>query len=179
MTQPLTMKIHIREARPSDRTAIREITLAAYAQYEEPLGDVWTAYREDILRVLNNPAPALQLVAEQEGRVVGTGLVYPAGSTFALKPSSFTVPYPELRLLAVAPDSRGQGVALALMKEGVVRARASGAPGVMFHTTKLMRAEPLYARVGSFMRRREFDVQVAPEVIVEAYVMTFAEEPAV
>jgi GNAT superfamily N-acetyltransferase len=50
------------------------------------------------------------------------------------------LPWPQVRLLAVAPPGRGRGVGAALMQECVRRARAAGAPVLALPTTELMRA---------------------------------------
>lgn len=170
MTEPTVTDVRVREVHPTDRDAIREVTLAAYAQYARPLGRHWAGYRENILSVLEHPAPALQLVAEVEDAVVGSGLLYPAGTVFTAPDGrSHTAPFPQLRLLAVLPAMRGRGIGAALMRERIARAKAWGAEAVMFHTTTLMRAEPLYKRVGNFVRAPEHDVQPAPDVRLEAY----------
>lgn len=176
MTVQTPTDVCVRDARGGDRAAVRAVTLAAFEGYAAPLGERWPGYRENILAAVTNPAPALQVVAEVEGAVVGTGLLYPAGTVFtAPDGESYTAPFPELRLLAVLPAVRGRGVGTALMRERVERARAWGAEAVMFHTVALMRAEPLYVRVGPFARAPEHDFhfQLAPDVRLEAYLLRF------
>jgi predicted N-acetyltransferase YhbS len=162
--------ICIRDARPSDRAAIRELTLTAYQEYAEPLGEFWEGYKAEMLRRLEHVKPAEQLVIDDNGAIVATMLLYPAGVTFSAPDGEQHIAeFPEMRLLAVSPEKRGQGLGTLLMRECVERVKASGAKTVMFHTTALMRALPLYQRVGKFVRAPEFDFRLAPEVMLECY----------
>ena len=159
--------VGIREARPADHDAIREVTLAAYAEYAPRMPSHWDGYRRNILATLGNPAPATQIVAEQEGAVVGAVLLYPTG----IVPPGTRPPqsWPEVRLLAVAPAARGGGVGAALMQECVRRARGWGASALVLHTTAMMSAAVrLYARLG-FVPAPELDVEVAPGLTVTGY----------
>jgi GNAT superfamily N-acetyltransferase len=101
--------LRIRDARSDDRGAIEAITLAAYQQYAALMPAHWEGYRQNILATLAVAQPEAQIVAEEEGRVVGTVLLYPAGSVMA-RPGggSITLAEPEVRLLAVAPAARGR-----------------------------------------------------------------------
>src|SRR5215813_4524502 len=138
----------VRDAATRDRNAIRELTLAAYAEYAARMPAHWDGYRRNILATLDDVRPAAQLVAEREDAIVGTVLLYPAAG----ERSS-----PEVRLLAVAPAARRQGVASTLMLECVRRARRSGAPSLTLHTTEVMEAaRRLYGRMG-FVRAPELD----------------------
>jgi hypothetical protein len=50
-----TSELLIREATPSDRGAIEEVTLASYAQFGEPmLPDHWAYYQQSILAALSS-----------------------------------------------------------------------------------------------------------------------------
>jgi predicted N-acetyltransferase YhbS len=162
--------ISIRDAKPSDKAAIRDLTLAAYREYAKPLGAYWEGYKNGFLQTLENVQPAQQLVVDDNGEIVATILLYPAGVTFtAPNGEQLTAEFPEMRLLAVKSEKRGQGLGTLLMCECVERARASGAKSVMFHTTALTRALPLYRRVGKFVRASQFDFQMAPGVVLECY----------
>src|SRR5262249_27705187 len=84
----------VRNAGAADRATIQDVTLAAYEEYAARMPPpLWRAYRQNIVETLGQPAPALQLVAEDAGTVVGTVLLYPAGGERR---------WPEVRLLAVA-----------------------------------------------------------------------------
>jgi len=162
--------LRVRGARSDDRGAIEAVTLAAYAQYAALMPAHWTGYRENILATLAAANPSAQIVADEDGRIVGTVLLYPAGSAMA-RPGggSITLAEPEVRLLAVAPEARGRGVGATLMHECIRRARQSGAAALTLHTTDIMQAAMrLYDRLG-FRRAPELDIQPAPGVTIKGY----------
>ncbi|MDQ2907557.1 MAG: GNAT family N-acetyltransferase [Chloroflexota bacterium] len=57
-----------------------------------------------------------RIVAESEGAIVGSVLLYPPLAQ-AYPGAEVGASWPEVRLLAVAPAARGQGVASALMDD--------------------------------------------------------------
>ena len=165
------MTDRIRDARASDRAAIEAVTLSAYEQYAVVMRPtLWVRYRENIVATLAAAPPGTQIVAEEDGRIVGSVLLYPAGAK--LDPpgaGSVTLAFPEVRLLAVAPSARGQGIGILLMNECVRRARESGAAALTLHTTEMMRAAMrLYERLG-FRRMPELDFEPAPGVTVKGF----------
>jgi GNAT superfamily N-acetyltransferase len=164
-----TGPLRLRDAGPGDRDAIREVTLAAYAEYAPLMPALWNDYRNNILGTLASPAPAEQIVAEHGGAIVGAVLLYPAGVEWPGVEAGRPQAWPEVRLLAVAPASRGLGVGMALMQECVRRARVAGAPALALHTIELMRAAVrLYGRLG-FAREPGIDFRVAPSLMVMGY----------
>ena len=168
--------LQIREARPNDREAIKAVTLAAYQEYATLMQAHWEIYRQNIVATLADIQPAAQLVADQAGQLVGTVLLYPAG-TIVANPGNepITLPWPEVRLLAVSPTARGQGVGAALMQECMRRARQSGARVLTLHTTDIMQsALRLYTRLG-FQRAPELDFQPAPEVTIKGFSLRLEE----
>ena len=161
---------HIRDARPSDRDAIVAVTLSAYQESALSLPEVWEGYRRNILTTLASPEAAEQIVAETSGQLVGSVLLYP-GHTLVARPGGAATlhPWPEVRLLAVAPGARGQGVGAALMLECVGRGRHTGARALTLHTTDVMRAAMrLYERLG-FQRASELDFEPAPGIVAKGY----------
>lgn len=160
----------VRDAGASDRDAIEAVTLSAYQQYAAMMPALWEGYRENILVTLAAARPETQIVAEQDGRIVGSVLLYPAG-TVITRPGvgSMTLAVPEVRLLAVAPSARGEGIGALLMDECVRRARESGAKTLTLHTADVMQAAMrLYARMG-FQRASELDFQPAPGVSIKGF----------
>ena len=160
----------IRAARDSDRAAIREVTLSAYQEYASRMPDHWEEYRQNILATLAEVKPAEQIVAEQDGAVVGTVLLYPAGTVMTPRSEvSVTLAWPEVRLLAVAPTARGQGIGAALMRECIQRARQAGAASLTLHTTDMMKvAMGMYERMG-FVHAPDLDFQPAPGTTIKGY----------
>jgi ribosomal protein S18 acetylase RimI-like enzyme len=168
--------LHIRDAGPGDRDAILALTLGAYAEYAPLMPANWEAYRRNIVATLADVKPAEQIVAEEDGNVLGAVLLYPAGTAFSSRDGvQISLRWPEVRLLAVRPDARGRGVGTALMHECVRRARQAGAEALTLHTTDIMQvAIRLYEGMG-FVRASELDFHPAPEVTVKGYRLDLAE----
>lgn len=149
----------VRQARPDDQEVIKEVTLAAYSEYAAQIPAHWEKYRENILNTLAKYEPAEQLVAERGDEILGSVLLYPAESESR----------PEVRLLAVHPDARSQGIGAALMQECIRRASQAGADALTLHTSDLMRAAVgLYKRLG-FVRAPELDFDPAPGLTIKGY----------
>lgn len=168
----------LRDANASDREAIRNVTLAAYEQYARVLPDYgWREYRTNILETLEKVAPAEQIVAERGGDILGTVLLYPRGTQFDVPDGTkHTFEFPEIRLLAVSPSARGQGIGEALTRECMARARRAGNRAITLHTTDLMSvAMQMYERMG-FVRAPELDFQPDPNFLVKGYRYTFEME---
>ena len=75
-------EILLRDARDGDQDAIRELTLAAYQEYGAIMGENYHFYEESIIATLADIGSAAQIVAEQDGRLVGAALLYPPGTAF-------------------------------------------------------------------------------------------------
>ncbi len=161
--------LKIRDARRGDRDAAREVTLSAFTQYAAVMPPPrWQAYRENILATLTDVGPAQQIVAEKEGTIVGSVLLYPPGTAFST-PDEGPLTCPEVRLLAVAAEARGQGVGTALMKECIRRSRRLGANCLNLHTTDMMQvAMRMYERMG-FVRAPDLDFHPDPSITIKAY----------
>ena len=160
----------VRGAGPADRDAIQAVTLAAYQEYAATIAAHWEGYRQNIVATLAAAPPGAQIVALDDDRVVGAVLLHSAGASIE-KPdgTTFTLTWPEVRLLAVAPSDRGRGVGAALMNECIHRARRAGATALTLHTTDLMQAAMrLYARLG-FERAHDLDLEPAPGIIAKGY----------
>ena len=171
-------ELHIRDARADDHDAIQDVTLSAYQEYAASMQAHWENYRQGILATLANAKPAEQIVAEQNDTIVGTVLLVPAGTV--LTPpngASVTLTWPEIRLLAVAPATRGHGIGAALVRECMRRARQSGAAALTLHTTEMMQvAMSMYERMG-FVRAPELDFHPAPGITIKGYRYRFDDGP--
>lgn len=159
----------LRDARDDEHDTVRALTEAAYAEYEPSMGDHWEDYRNGVVNRLNARV-AEYIVAERDDALVGSVLLYPAGS-IAISPDGSTLHFaePEVGLLSVPPHLRGQGIARALMQECARRAHAAGADILALHTMGMMTAAmALYKRLG-FARDPENDFSPAPNTIVRSY----------
>jgi ribosomal protein S18 acetylase RimI-like enzyme len=170
--------VRVRDARPEERDEIERLTRAAYEQYAERMApEAWRGLRAAMVAGLATEEPVERIVAERDGRLVGSVLLFaPASDAYrgAVEPSGA----PELRLLAVLPEARGSGVGKALVQECVRRARKAGARELGLHTSRSMEvAIGLYERMG-FERAPELDFQPDGAERVTAYRLPLgAEEP--
>lgn len=162
----------IRTATEADRDAIQDISIAAYSQYAQVMPQyAWDSYKENILEATANVGrPAEQIVAEMDGDIVGSVLIFPAGSVMGEADNEvFRRNWPEIRLLAVAPSARGKGIGAALTQECIRRARESGVSTITLHTLDMMPdAMRMYEKLG-FVRMPELDFYPEPEVVVKGY----------
>ena len=169
MTDAPESQVSVRAARPEDRDAILDVTLAAYQEYAARMPGFWEGYRQNIVASVSDAGDAEQLVAEHRGAIVGTVLLYPPRRMHITQRESLDMPWPEARLLAVAPSARGRGVGAALMRECVRRVRLANGATLSLHTTDLMQtAMRMYERMG-FVRAPEIDFHPAPGVTVKGY----------
>jgi predicted N-acetyltransferase YhbS len=152
----------IRDATPADRDAIVELTRTAYEQFAATMSPQWWEdYRQNVVETLTADGPGQQIVAQRGGALVGSVLYYPPGVTDS--------GYPTVRLLAVRPEARRQGIAHLLMRECLRRARAAGATALVLHTMEVMDvARGMYERMG-FVRTPEYDFRPLENELVMGY----------
>jgi GNAT superfamily N-acetyltransferase len=162
-------RFHIRDARDDERAAVRELTLAAYAEYATIMTESsWVALREVLHAALDEDAAAQLIVAERDGALVGSVMLYPPAAN-AYGELLAGAGAPELRLLAVLPAARGIGVGEALVEECVRRAERMGATELGLHTSDSMQvAMRMYERMG-FVRVPDDDFRPPGAELVMAY----------
>ena len=119
--------------------------------------------------------PVGKIVAEEGGTMVGSVVLIPAGTVFhGPNDEEFTTQWPEVRLLAVPPSSRGKGIGSILLGECIRRARESGSNAITLHTPDMMHvAMQLYDRRG-FVRMPEIAFIPAHEVDIQGYRLQLA-----
>jgi predicted N-acetyltransferase YhbS len=161
--------IVVRDARPEDRDAVRHLTLRAYAEYATIMSPTSSALLERTLHeALDSDSQSHRIVAEHEGKLLGSVMLYPPAIA-AYGDLARPTPWPELRLLAVAPEARGLGIGELLVHECIRRLRTHGATELGLHTSISMRgAMRLYERMG-FVRAPEYDFQPEGTDLVQAY----------
>ncbi|WP_376775387.1 GNAT family N-acetyltransferase [Cohnella nanjingensis] len=163
-------EIRIREASPADAEPIRDLLLEAYGEYETrfPEGR-WEPYRKELSDSVTREGPIARLVAEGDGRILGSVLLFDSGDSAYGLPS-LEIHTPVIRLLAVSRQARGRGVATALIEESARRSRELGAPTMYLHTSDLMAAAiKLYERLG-FERASDKDIYNGA-VQIKSYVL--------
>jgi predicted N-acetyltransferase YhbS len=152
----------IRDAAAGDYAAMAAITLAANEQYAvEFPAEWWTGYSNNIVATLRTDGEVERIVAERDGVLVGSVLLYPA----ATQDSG----WPEIRLLAVIPQVRGQGIGTALIDECLRRASLWGATTIGLHTMEVMSAaRHMYEKMG-FKRAPEHDFHPVAGLTILGY----------
>jgi GNAT superfamily N-acetyltransferase len=164
-----TNQFYIRDARADERATIRDLTLAAYAEYATIMAPTaWAALRQAVRVGLDAEGAIERIVAERDSVLLGSVMLYSPDAN-AYGDGVVAAGWPELRLLAVAPLARGQGVGRALVEECMRRARRAGAAELGLHTSESLRAAvQMYERMG-FVRAPESDFQPSGAELVMAY----------
>ena len=157
---------------PAQFAALADVARWARPHYAEAAALVGAADAATLARpvraALDSGEPAERIVAEHAGELVGSVMLFPPASD-AYAGAAGRANWPELRLLAVAPEARGLGVGRVLVEECVRRAHRAGAAELGLHTSASMRvAMRLYERMG-FVRAPEYDFQPEGAEVVEAY----------
>lgn len=158
----------IRVARPHEIDAAADIIRTGYAEYADrmPPGR-WERYIASAADVRRRLDAADLIVAEHDGRLVGTVTFYATGDQS--REEGWPPDWVGIRLLAVAPEARGLRIGRALMEWCIDRARSLGAAAVALHTTEMMAvARAMYERMG-FVRIPERDYHPASGRTVMAY----------
>src|SRR5262249_9740132 len=129
----------------------------------------WEELKGAVLSGLATADTADLIVAEIDGEIVGSVLLFPPGvDAYALEGSEANT-VPEVRLLAVRPECGGQSLARKLMDECIRRSQNFGADYLGLHTSKSMRAAmALYASMG-FERAPHLDFRTDKSELIEGY----------
>ena len=164
----------VRVAAQEDFESARSVLDAAYSEYESAFpAENWAPYLKDILDLEGRAPESDLLVAETDGRVVACVSYFPPGAKASYPSDAYSERWPAdwaaVRLLAVDPAARGQGVGRRLTDACIERAREQNATAVGLHTTAPMSvARAMYERMG-FERVPQYDFRPGPTVVVEAY----------
>jgi ribosomal protein S18 acetylase RimI-like enzyme len=167
------MALIVRPARPEDDAAAGEILVAGYVTaYARKMPHVVVTDRRkaELRDVAAKRAEATVLVAELDGRVVGTVAIWPAGST---RSEAWVPGAADLRHLAVDPAVQGKGLAKPLLDEAERIAREDWrVPAICLHVRRgNVGVARLYMARG-YERDPSGDLAY-PEVELDAYVLRF------
>ncbi|WP_042464138.1 GNAT family N-acetyltransferase [Neobacillus dielmonensis] len=163
-------KLVIYDAEKEMYPSIREQRIEAYRQYKDVLpADHWEALAKSISSAVAEQEGVELIVALIQEKMVGSVALFPA-KTNAYEGYIGELDYPEIRMLAVASEARGKGVASALIRECIKRSKAKGFSTIGLHTGEFMKnAISLYERFG-FERLPQFDFEPANDgILVRAY----------
>ena len=165
--------MEIRIASSGEVDWIREQRVNAYEEHAQKIpSEHWGALKKAILSESDKDEGVELLVAEMEGEVVGSIVLYPAKSD-AYDGLVDELDYPEIRMLAVSQNQRNKGIAEALVNECIRIAKARDYQYIGLHTADFMTsAMRLYERLG-FERLPQYDFEPANDgIIVKAYRLT-------
>jgi ribosomal protein S18 acetylase RimI-like enzyme len=152
--------IRIREGRPAEQDQVETLVKTAYGEFQPLFPEqVWQAWMDNIRETVHSPAGVL-IVAESGGRIQGVVKFYPDASLAAM--GKWPREVASMRILAVNPESRGQGYGTLLARECVQRARALKIATIYLYTGTFMEAaRHIYEKLG-FKRAPEFDRDPGP-----------------
>lgn len=164
----------VRAARPADDARVGELTLDAFLTvYARKMPEVRydDARKKDLLDVAAKRARALVLVAELEGRVVGTVSLFKPGAEGS---EAWLPDAADLRHLAVDPALHGRGVSQPLLDRAEAIARDEWkAAAVCLHVRQGAHGVARLYQSRGYVREPSGDL-VKPIVRLEAYVLRFA-----
>jgi ribosomal protein S18 acetylase RimI-like enzyme len=153
------MAVGVRPATVAEHDAVGRLTLHAYVA-SGILGED-DFYAEHLLDAAGRADDAEVLVADLDGVVVGTVTYCPEGSRLRELAGPGEA---EFRMLAVSPSARRKGVAEALVRRVIERAREQGCSAVVLSSQPVQEdAHRLYERLG-FRRTPEKDWSPAPGI---------------
>jgi len=161
-------EVVVREAGPDDDAAVGEILVSGYlTRYAQKMPEVvLTDRRKAELRdVASKRKEALVLVAELEGRVVGTVAVWRPGAPAS---EAWLPEACDLRHLAIDPAAQGRRLSKPLLDEAERRARQMGAKYICLHVRRGNKGVANLYMGRGYVRAPEGDLDL-PEVLLDAY----------
>jgi ribosomal protein S18 acetylase RimI-like enzyme len=150
----------IREARPEELAEVEKLVKTAYREFQPLMpAAAWNRWMDNISETLQAPEGVV-LVAGDRGRLQGAVKFYPDASQ--AHQGKWPAGAASIRLLAVAPASRGRGYGRLLTQACLDRARDLAIPTIFLFTgTFMAAARQLYEKLG-FQRAPEFDRDPGP-----------------
>lgn len=163
-------RLRIRPAEPRDDASVGELLVSSFeTAYARKMPEVRTTdeRRRDLRDMATKRSEGTVLVAELDGTIVGTVMLYPPG---APKSEAWLPSSADLRQLAVAPEHFGKGYSDALMAEAERIAWSWGVERVVLHVRRGVHGVArMYQRRG-YVRDPSGDIE-KPYVFLEAYAL--------
>jgi ribosomal protein S18 acetylase RimI-like enzyme len=156
----MTQAINIREAGAEELDESEKLVKTAYREFQPLMpAAVWNKWMDNIRETIQAPEGVL-LVAGGQGRIQGAVKFYPDAAQ--AHQGQWPAGAASIRLLAVAPASRGRGYGRVLTQACLKRARELSIPTIFLFTgTFMAAARQLYEQLG-FKRAPEFDRDPGP-----------------
>jgi ribosomal protein S18 acetylase RimI-like enzyme len=140
------MALEVRPVLSHEFEEAGRVTADAYREFAD--SDAWEDYLRTLADVDGRARRAPVLVALEDGRILGT-LTLELDRRIDADDPPLPPDEAHIRMLGVAPDARGRGVARALIDASFALAREAGRAWVSLHTTQRMRAaQAMYASLG-------------------------------
>lgn len=159
--------MEVRDLRAGEEAEAGRVTQLAYAEFVHPGDPDWGGYLDQVGDVAGRAGRVPILVAVEDGRILGSATLETEEAGLGddpIEPGTAN-----MRMLGVAPESRGRGAGRALAEACVRRARRLGKHALTLHTTQEMTvAQNLYTSLG-FVRDTARDWDVTEDFTLYAY----------
>jgi ribosomal protein S18 acetylase RimI-like enzyme len=143
------MPIEIREASSTEHDETGQVTADAYREFVTQGNADWQRYLDHIADVAGRADRTVILVAVEDGKILGSSTLELDGRVEPEDDGPLGPHEAHIRMLGVAPDARGRGIARMMMVECEARARAAGRNLLTLNTTHLMKvAQKMYESLG-------------------------------
>ena len=143
------MPIEVRLALPEEHDETGRVTAGAYREFVGPEEDDWHDYLDHIANVAQRAEFAEVYVAVEDEQILGSATLELGERIDPHEDPPLSPHESHIRMLGVAPEARGRGVARALMTTCEDRARASGRTLMTLNTTQRMTtAQRMYEALG-------------------------------
>lgn len=141
------MSAIVRDAFNHEFNDVTDLIVAAYHEYARDLTpDNWQIMQTNLLKVVEVANQGQLIVAQSDRELVGSVVYCPPGTSDR---HIFQPEWASLRMLAVSPPHRGQGIGAQLSGECIRRAKQDKAEIIGLHTSELMLpAIRMYERLG-------------------------------
>ena len=139
----------MREALPDEYAEVGRVTAAAYREFVRSSEGPWEDYLEQIADVASRAERTTILVAVEDGRILGSATLELDGRVEEAEDPPLRPGEAHIRMLGVAAEARGRGVARALMSACEQLAVGRGRTRMTLHTTHRMEAaQRMYPALG-------------------------------
>ncbi len=143
------MAIEVREARPDEHAEAGRVTAEAYREFVRPGETLWEDYLEEVADVAGRAQRTTVLVAMEGARILGSATLELEGRIEEGQDDPLAPGEAHIRMLGVAGDARGRGVARAIMSACEDLARRRGRRRITLNTTRRMHAaQAMYPALG-------------------------------
>jgi ribosomal protein S18 acetylase RimI-like enzyme len=141
--------ISFRTGTIGDVDQLQELRIASYGQFKNALTpDNWTIFNSNLLdrqKIIDVLEIAKSFVCLDSDRIVGAAYIIPSGNPTDL----FQTDWSYIRMVAVHPKYRGQGLSKTLTKMCINHATESNEKTIALHTSEFMdAARHIYESLG-------------------------------